>query len=167
MDHLWNRTIDRPMIDVKPMDHPAKDTIRTIERLHSKWIDLEVAGEAHGLLSCCAEDIELRPPDGPSVHGRDAVLAHLTKGIASIHSIEISDRRLVGSSEGVSLTANYRTKFSVAGDSAQREETGSHRWELRKQAGQWLVFLVTWSSSATADQPDQCADIRDMRVSHN
>lgn len=160
MDHLWNRTIDRPMIDVKPMDHLTKDTIRTIERLHSKWIDLEVAGEAYGLLGCCAEDIELRPPDGPSVHGRDAVLAHLAEGIARIHSIEISDRRLFGSSESVSLTANYRTKFSVAGDPAPREQTGSHRWELRKQAGQWLVFLVSWSSSATTDQPDRCAEIR-------
>jgi ketosteroid isomerase-like protein len=148
------------------MDHLTKDTIRTIERLHSTWIDLEVRGEAHGLLGCCAEDIELHPPDGPSVHGRDAVLAHLAEGIARIHSIEISDRRIFGSSESVSLTANYRTKFFVAGDPALWEATGSHRWELRKQAGQWLVFLVTWSSSVTADQPDQCADIRDMRASH-
>jgi ketosteroid isomerase-like protein len=139
------------------MDHLTKDTIQTIERLHSTWIDFEVAGETHGLLGCCAEDIELRPPDGPSVYGRDAVLAHLAEGVARIHSIEISDRRIFGSSENVSLTANYRTTFSVAGDPAPREATGSHRWELRKQAGQWLVFLVSWSSSATTDQPDRCA----------
>jgi ketosteroid isomerase-like protein len=135
----------------KPMDHLTKDTIQTIERLHSTWIDLEVAGEPHGLLALCAEDIELRPPDGPSVYGRDAVLAHLVEGTAQIHSIEISDRHLSGSSESVSLTANYRTTFSVAGDPAPREATGSHRWRLRKQAGQWLVFLVSWSSSATTD----------------
>src|SRR5271168_4660249 len=59
------------------MDHLTKDTIQTIERLHSAWIELEVAGEAQGLLAYCAEDIELRPPDGPSVYGRDAVLAYL------------------------------------------------------------------------------------------
>src|ERR1700761_5577364 len=74
------------------MDHLPKDTIQTIERLRSTWIDLEVAGKAHGLLAFCAEDIELRPPDGPSVYGRDAVLAHLVEGTAQIHSIEISDR---------------------------------------------------------------------------
>jgi ketosteroid isomerase-like protein len=137
------------------MDHLTKDTIQTIERLHSAWIDLEVAGDAQGLLACCAEDIELRPPDGPSVYGRDAVLAHLVEGSAQIHSIEISDRRLCGSSESVSLTANYRTTFSLAGDPAPRQAAGSHRWELRKQAGRWLVFLVSWSSSATTDQPER------------
>ena len=57
------------------MDHLTEDTIRTIERLHSAWIEYELAGNAHGLLACCAEDIELRPPDGLSVYGRDAVLA--------------------------------------------------------------------------------------------
>jgi hypothetical protein len=74
------------------MDHLTKDTIQTIERLHSTWIDLEVAGKAHGLLAFCAQDIELRPPDGPSVYGRDAVLAHLVEGTAQIHSIEIPHR---------------------------------------------------------------------------
>jgi hypothetical protein len=64
-----------------------------------------------------------------------------SKGTAQIHSIEISDRRLCGSNERVSLTANYRTTFSLAGDPAPRQAAGSHRWELRKQAGLWLVFL--------------------------
>jgi ketosteroid isomerase-like protein len=141
------------------MDQLTKDTIQTIERLHSAWIDLEVAGEVQGLLAFCAEDIELRPPDGPSVYGRDAVLAHLVEGTAQIHSIEISDRHICESSEGVSLTANYRTTFSLEGDPAPRQAVGSHRWELRKQAGRWQVFLVSWSSSATTDQPKrQTAD---------
>jgi ketosteroid isomerase-like protein len=102
------------------MNQLTKDAIQTIERLHSAWIDLEVAGEAQGLLACCAEDIELRPPDGPSVYGREAVLAHLVEGTAQIHSIEISDRHLCGSNERVSLTANYRTTFSLAGDPTPR-----------------------------------------------
>lgn len=135
------------------MDHLTTDTIRTIERLHSAWIELEVAGEAQGLLAYCPEDIELCPPDGPSVYGRNAVLAYLVEGTAQIHSIEITDRRLCGSNERVSLTANYRTTFSVAGDPSPRQAAGSHRWELRKEAGRWLVFLVSWSSPTTADQP--------------
>jgi ketosteroid isomerase-like protein len=135
------------------MDRLTKDTIQTIERIHSAWIDLEVAGEARSLLAFCAEDIELRPPDGPSVHGRNAVLAHLAKGTAQIHSIEISDRHLRGSSDSVSLTANYKTTFSLAGDPAPREATGSHTWELRKQAGRWRIVLVSWSASATKEIP--------------
>jgi hypothetical protein len=93
------------------MDHLTEDTIQTIERIHSAWIDLEVAGKARSLLAFCAEDIELRPPDGPSLHGLNAVLAHFAEGTAQIHSIEISDRQLRGSSESVSLTANYKTTF--------------------------------------------------------
>jgi hypothetical protein len=79
--------------------------------------------------------------------------SQLAEGHAQIHSIEISDRHLFGSSERVSLTGTYRTTFSVAGDPALREATGSHRWELRKQDGRWLVFLVSWS--ATTDQLDR------------
>jgi hypothetical protein len=79
------------------------------------------SGEPQGLLACCAEDIEVRPPDGPSVYGRDAVLAYLVEGTAQIHSIEISHRRLCGSNESVSLTANYRTTFSLAGDPAPKQ----------------------------------------------
>ena len=51
--------------------------------------------------------------------GRGTEVANRIKaaeGTAQIHSIEISDRRLCGSSESVSLTANYRTTFSLAGD---------------------------------------------------
>ena len=135
------------------MDHLTEDTIRIIERLHSAWINCELAGDAHGLLACCAEDIELRPPDGLSVFGRDAILVRLAEGNANIHSIDITDRHLFGSSERASLTANYRTTFLVAGDPALKEATGSHRWELRKEAGRWLVFLVSWS--ATTDQVDR------------
>jgi ketosteroid isomerase-like protein len=135
------------------MDRLPKDTIQAIERIHSAWIDLEVAGEARSLLAFCAEDIELRPPEGPSVHGRNAVLAYLTQGTAQIHSIEISDRHLRGSSESVFLTASYKTTFSLAGDPASREAAGSHIWELRKQADRWLVVLVSWSAPATKDTP--------------
>jgi ketosteroid isomerase-like protein len=136
------------------MDCLSEDTIETIERIHSAWIELEVAGKARSLLAFCAEDIELRPPDGPSFHGRNAVLAHLAEGTAQIHSIEISDRRLRGSSESVSLTANYKTTFSLAGDPALRQATGSHTWKLRKHAGQWLIVLVSWSSSAATYLPE-------------
>src|SRR5260370_5868444 len=111
------------------MDHLTKDNIQTIERLHSAWIDLEVAGEAQGLLAYCAENIELRPPDGPSVYGRDAVLTHLEEGTAQIHSIEISDRHLCGSSERVSLTAKLMT--------SSRERL-SHRPACFRNSQLWL-----------------------------
>ena len=130
------------------MDALTKDSILEIERIHSAWIELEVTGEARNLLDFCAQDIELRPPDSPPVRGRDAVLAYLTRGIAKIHSIEISDRHLRGSNESVSLTAKFKTSFSLVGEPTSREAEGSHKWELQKRAGLWLVVVVSWSTLA-------------------
>jgi hypothetical protein len=132
------------------MDHLPKETIQTIERLHSMWIDLEWLGKH---TACWLSALRTRITSSGRAVGlwpRCGSRA-LVEGTAQIHSIEISHRHLSGSSESVSLTANYRTMFSAAGDSAPREATGSHRGGLRKQAGQWLVFLVSWSSSATTD----------------
>jgi hypothetical protein len=36
-------------------------------------------------------NIESRPPDRPSVYGRDTVLTHLVDGTAQIHSIKIPE----------------------------------------------------------------------------
>ena len=128
----------------------AEDTVREIERIHSSWIDLEVAGDTRGLLTFCADDIELWPPDSQPILGRAAVSAQLAQGNSRIHAVKISDRRLRGSNEIVYLTANYRTTFSSAEDSTLKQAVGSHLWILRKYAGTWLVVLVSWSKLGAA-----------------
>ena len=129
------------------MDALTKDSILEIERIHSAWIELEVTGEARDLLDFCAQDIELRPPDSPPVRGRDAVLAYLTRGIAKIHSIEISDRHLRGSNESVSLTAKFKTTFSLVGEPTSREAGGKPQMGTA-EASRWLVVVVSWSTLA-------------------
>ena len=123
----------------------TEDAVREIERIHSSWIEFEVAGEDRRMLALCADDIEFWPPDAEPVLGRTAVLAQLVRGTTRIHGIEISDRRIRGSDEIAYLTARYKTTFSTAEDSSPRQALGSHLWILQKRAGSWLVTLVTWS----------------------
>ncbi len=127
------------------MDNLTEDAVREIERVHSRWIEFEVAGEDRRLLTLCADDIEFWPPDAQPVRGRTAVLAQLVHGTTRIHGIEISDRCIRGSGEIAYLTASYKTTFSSAEDSIPREALGSHLWILQKRSGSWLVTLVSWS----------------------
>ena len=128
------------------MDDLTEDAVREIERIHSSWIEFEVAGEDRRMLALCADDIEFWPPDAQPVLGRTAVLAQLVRGTTRIHGIEISERRIRGSDEIAYLTARYKTTFSTAEDSTPRQALGSHLWILQKRAGSWLVTLVSWSS---------------------
>jgi len=127
------------------MDDLTEDAVREIERIHSSWIEFEVAGEDRRMLALCADDIEFWPPDAEPVLGRTAILAQLVRGATRIHGIEISDRRIRGSDEIVYLTARYKTTFSTAEDSSPRQALGSHLWILQKRDGSWLVTLVSWS----------------------
>ncbi len=92
----------------------TKDALREIERIHSNWIEYEIAGNNHSLMALCADDIELWPPDAQPLLGRAAVSAQMVSEKTKIHSIEITDRRIRGSNEIAYLTASYRTTFSSA-----------------------------------------------------
>ena len=124
----------------------TEDNVREIERIHSRWMGFEVAGESSHLLTLCSDDIEFWPPDTQPVIGRTAVSAQLERRTTKIHDIEISSRRIRGSNEIAYLTANYKTTFSSAEDCTPRQALGSHLWILQKRASSWLVTLVSWSS---------------------
>jgi ketosteroid isomerase-like protein len=128
------------------MDDLSENAVRQIERIHSAWIEYEIAGEVHRLVEFCADDVELWPPDSEPVLGRTALSEVLKRGTARIHRIEISGRRIRGSNEIAYLTASYKTTFSPAQGSASRQVHGSHLWILQKRAGAWVVSLVSWSS---------------------
>src|SRR5216684_7700342 len=132
-------------IHVRSMDELTEADLRKIEQIHSSWIEFEVAGEDHNLMSLCADDIELWPPDAQPLLGRAAVSAQMAHRTTRIHSIEISDRRIRGSNEIAYLTASYRTTFSSAENSTPRQALGSHLWILRKRTSTWVVTLVSWS----------------------
>jgi ketosteroid isomerase-like protein len=127
------------------MNKLSEGAVREIEQLHSNWIEFERTGDHHSLMALCADDVELWPPDAPPLLGRAAVSAQLSHGTTKIQCIEITDRRIRGSSETAYLTATYKTTFSSADDSTPRQAVGSHVWILRKQAGMWVVTLVSWS----------------------
>ena len=128
------------------MDRLTADAIEKIERIHSRWIEFEIAGEHHRLVELCASDIELWPPDAPPVRGRSAVSEHMAQGTSKIQRVETTERRIRGSNETAYLTANYETTFSTMDDPNPRRALGSHLWILRRQADLWLVALVSWST---------------------
>jgi ketosteroid isomerase-like protein len=130
---------------VRCMDELTNDAIREIEQVHSKWIEYEVAGDDHNLMTLCADDIELWPPNAQPLLGHAAVSAQMAHRTTRIHCIEFTHRRIRGSNEIAYLTASYKTTFSSAEDSTPREAVGTHLWILRKRAGAWIVYLVSWS----------------------
>jgi ketosteroid isomerase-like protein len=127
------------------MDTLTEDDHRQIEQIHSSWIEFEIAGASHHLMTFCADDVEFCPPDAQPVGGRAEVAMYLAHGTKRIHSIEIGDRRIRGSNEIAYLTANYKTTFSSTEDSPPKQGLGSHLWILQKGGGKWLVTLVSWS----------------------
>jgi ketosteroid isomerase-like protein len=127
------------------MDKLTEDAARVIEEIHSSWIKFEIAGDHHSLMSLCADDIELWPPDAQPVLGCAAVSTRLELGMTRIHGIEITDRRIRGSNEVAYLTAKYKTTFSSPEDSTPRQAVGSHLWVLENRGGTWVVVLVSWS----------------------
>jgi len=102
-------------IHVRSMDELTEADVRKIEKIHSNWIEFEVAGEDDSLLALCADDIELWPPNAQPLLGRAANSAQMAHGTTRIHSIEITDRRIRGSNEIAYLTARYKTVFSLGG----------------------------------------------------
>ena len=86
-------------IHVRCMDELTEHAVRELEQIHSSWIDYEVAGEDHSLMALCADDIELWPPDAAPLIGRAAFSAQMAHRTTSIHSIDISSRRIRGSNE--------------------------------------------------------------------
>jgi len=131
--------------DVQGMKGLPEDAVREIEQLHSRWIELEVAGQDHSLMELCADDIEFWPPDAQPLLGRATVSAWMAGGTTRIHSIEITERRIRGSNEIAYLTAHFKTTFSFREDPNPRQSLGSHLWILRNQVGTWVVSLVSWS----------------------
>jgi len=97
------------------------------------------------LVSLCADDVQLRPPDELPLVGRQAVSAWLAQDVKRVHHIEISDLQVAGSSEIAYLTAAYRTTLSLPNDSNLQQVRGNHLWLLRNHNRVWLVILVSWS----------------------
>ncbi|MGA8442550.1 MAG: nuclear transport factor 2 family protein [Candidatus Sulfotelmatobacter sp.] len=132
-------------IHARYMDTLTEDDRRQIEQIHSSWMEFEIAGASHHLMTLCADDVEFCPPDAQPVCGRAEVAAQFAVVTKKIHRIEISGRRIRGSNEIAYLTAHYKTTFSSAEQSAPKQLRGSHLWILQKRDGAWLVTLVSWS----------------------
>lgn len=130
------------------------DALEQIQRVHSIWIQCELAQDTNGVLALCSDEIELRPPNAAPVVGRAAVCAYLIRSRTRVHDINISDLRVRLSNELAYLTANYATTFSSPEDATPRVTAGSHLWILQRHGATWRVVLVAWSVWTRAeDEP--------------
>jgi len=53
------------------MDKLTEDDRRQIEQIHSSWIEFEIAGASHNVMTLCADDIEICPVAFPLVAAID------------------------------------------------------------------------------------------------
>jgi ketosteroid isomerase-like protein len=109
---MWSCTLMyASAIHARYMDTLTEDDRRQIEQIHSSWIEFEIAGASHNLMTLCADDIEFCPPDAQPVCGRAEVAAQFAHGARRVQSIEIGGCRIRGSKEIAYLTAHYKTTF--------------------------------------------------------
>jgi ketosteroid isomerase-like protein len=120
--------------------------VREINELHDNWIAKELEGHSCQLLDLCADEIQWIPPDSPPLRGKDAIAKYLASTKVVLQRVDVDDVFVGGSNTTAYLTSNYHTRFLPEGVSETQEATGTHLWVLRKQAGEWRVIVVTWSS---------------------
>jgi ketosteroid isomerase-like protein len=120
--------------------------VREINELHDNWIAKELAGHSSQLLDLCLEEIQWIPPDEPPLRGKEAIANYLAATKVALLQVDVDDVFVGGSDTTAYLTSNYHTRFLPEGVSETQEVTGTHLWVLRKQAGEWRVAVVMWSS---------------------
>lgn len=128
------------------MDELSEREVREINELHDRWIAKELAGHSSQLLDLCVEESQWIPPDAPPLRGKEAIAKYLAATKGALQEVDVDDMFIGGSDTTAYLTSNYCTRFLPEGASETQEVTGTHLWVLQKQAGEWRVVVIMWSS---------------------
>ena len=117
------------------------------------WEKAYNGGDAKGVAAQYADDALLMPPGAPGVSGKAAILAYITKDIAS------------SKAAGAVFVINPKTDVGVSGDMGWESgtykvtvkgavvETGKFLSVSRKKDGKWLYFRDTWNADAPSAPP--------------
>ena len=112
------------------------------------WEKAYNGGDAKGLTALYADDALMMPPGVAGVSGKAAILAYITKDIAS------------SKAGGVVFVINPKTDVGVSGDMGWESgtykvtvkgavvDTGKFLSVSRKKDGKWLYIRDTWNSDA-------------------
>ena len=138
------------MLSPSPMSMltlPEKD-IEAIERIHRRWIDAELSGNALEVLRFCTDDVRWMVPGSEVLVGKEAVNLLVHTG-TQIVDIQTADVEVCGSGDVAYKTSKYTTRFVAEGTDSEQVARGSHLWILHKQDNEeWKVALVTWQPSS-------------------
>ena len=82
------------------LELPQSD-LDAIERLHQRWIRLEMERRGRELLELCAEDVVCMPPGRPPLSGREAVGPILSAQDVKVLDIRIRNLEIRGSAPSI------------------------------------------------------------------
>ncbi len=114
----------------------------------TSWVKAYNGGDAKAITALYAEDAILLPPGAPAAKGRAAILAFITKDIASSKEggavFKVHPKTDVGVSGNMGWESGTYT-VTVKGATV---ETGKFLSVSRKKDGKWLYIRDTWNADA-------------------
>ena len=117
----------------------------TIEKIHSRWIQEELAGNVAEMVELCDDGVLLLPPNSWKVVGKEALRQFLESDDVQVKQVRITDLAIHGSGSVAYLTSNYSSDYELPGASVVRQAEGGRLWILRRSAGSWRIAVVSWS----------------------
>jgi hypothetical protein len=117
---------------------------KDIINLHKIWIDTEIS-DRYGIVSFCADDVEVSVPPAHRIKGKTNFLNWLRESAdgSSIESIEISNRQVVCVNQLGALKADFKTTV-ITEDNQRQIIYGQHMWHLIMEDGAWKAKRLTW-----------------------
>ncbi len=121
------------------------EDLAAIEKIHSRWLQEELAENVPGMVELCDEGVMLLPPNSKRVAGKEALERFLESGNVRVKDVRITDVAIQGSGSVAYLTSNYSSDYELPGASVVRQAEGGRLWILRRAAGSWRIAVVSWS----------------------
>ena len=123
----------------------SAEDLAAIEKIHSRWIQEELAGNFAEMVELCEDGIILLPPNSWKVVGKEALRQFLESEDVQVQQVRITDVAIQGSGSVAYLTSNYSSDYELPGASVVRQAEGGRLWILCRSAGSWKIAVVSWS----------------------
>lgn len=128
---------------------PAKGADEAaIREQTTSWIKAYNGGDAKAVAALYAEDAILLPPGAPGAKGRAAILAFITKDIASSKEAGAVFNVDPKTDVGVSGNLGWESGTYTVTVKSATVETGKFLSVSRKKDGKWLYIRDTWNADA-------------------
>ena len=114
----------------------------------TNWVTAYNGGDAKAVAALYAEDAILLPPGAPGAKGRAAILAFITKDIASAKVVGAVFNVDPKTDAGVSGKMGWESGTYTVTVKGATVESGKFLSVSRKKDGKWLYIRDTWNADA-------------------